>query len=80
MTDLPTFTIIILDVQGIVHKKQKLEKDPKLSATEKRDQLKLLTMDGCPIEDLGLDFTLPGYPNIGKNSNPNSHLYRISFF
>ena len=21
-------------------------------------------MDGCPIEDLGLDFTLPGYPNI----------------
>lgn len=51
-------------LQGIVHKKQKLEKDPKLSATEKRDQLKLLTMDGCPIEDLGLDFTLPGYPNI----------------
>ena len=21
-------------------------------------------MDGCPVEDLGLDFTLPGYPNI----------------
>lgn len=21
-------------------------------------------MDGCPIEELGLDFTLPGYPNI----------------
>ena len=52
--------------QGIVHKKQKLEKDPKLSATEKRDQLKQLTMDGCPIEELGLDFTLPGYPNIGE--------------
>ena len=49
-----------------MHKKQKLEKDPKLSATEKRDQMKQLTMDGCPIEDLGLDFTLPGYPNIGK--------------
>ena len=21
-------------------------------------------MDGCPVEELGLDFTLPGYPNI----------------
>ena len=21
-------------------------------------------MDGCPVEDLGLDFTLPGYPNV----------------
>ena len=33
-----------------------------------------LTMDGCPVEDLGLDFTLPGYPNIelrkgGKDIN-----------
>ena len=23
-----------------------------------------LTMDGCSVEDLGLDFVLPGYPNI----------------
>ena len=21
-------------------------------------------MDGCPIEELGFDFTLPGYPGI----------------
>ena len=33
-------------------------------------------MDGCPVEDLGLDFTLPGYPNIelrkgGKDINVN---------
>jgi len=63
---LSSLWVLCLRVQGIVHKKQKLEKDPKLSATEKRDQMKQLTMDGCPIEDLGLDFTLPGYPNIGK--------------
>lgn len=24
-------------------------------------QLEELGLDGCPIEDLGLDFTLPGY-------------------
>ena len=23
-----------------------------------------LAMDGCPVEELGLDFTLPSYPNI----------------
>jgi hypothetical protein len=58
-----------------VHKKQKLEKDPKLSATEKRDQMKQLTMDGCPIEDLGLDFTLPGYPNIGNEFQSLSSIF-----
>ena len=35
---------------------------------------KTLTLDGCSIEDLGLDFTLPGYPSIemkkgGKDVN-----------
>ena len=29
-------------------------------------------MDGCPIEDLGLDFTLPGYPNIELRKGGNS--------
>ncbi|CAB4064432.1 TRIP12 [Lepeophtheirus salmonis] len=36
----------------------------KFLPTKKLEQIKSLTMDGCPIEDLGLDFTLPGYPNI----------------
>ncbi len=62
-----------------MHKKQKLEKDPKLSATEKRDQMKQLTMDGCPIEDLGLDFTLPGYPNIGNEFQSMSSIFSCSF-
>ena len=26
--------------------------------------LESLNMNGCSVEDLGLDFTLPGYPNI----------------
>ena len=27
-------------------------------------QIEALDLDGCPIADLGLDFVLPGYPNI----------------
>ena len=49
---------------GIVRKKRRLEEDAKLTPAEKQLRLKNLTMDGCPVEDLGLDFTLPGYPNI----------------
>jgi len=30
----------------------------------RQEQISQLTMDGCPVEELGLDFTLPGYPNI----------------
>ena len=26
--------------------------------------LETLTLNGCSVEDLGLDFTLPGFPNI----------------
>lgn len=26
--------------------------------------LESLNMNGCSVEDLGLDFTLPGFPNI----------------
>ena len=26
-------------------------------------------MDGCPVEDLGLDFVLPGYPNVELRKN-----------
>jgi len=51
-------------LQGIVHKKLKVDRDRGLTAAEKQDKISKLTMDGCPVEDLGLDFTLPGYPNI----------------
>lgn len=60
----PDIAKTVTHLQGIVHKKLKLDNDRALSATERQDQISQLTMDGCPIEDLGLDFTLPGYPNI----------------
>ena len=30
---------------------------------DKEDKISSITMDGCSLEDLGLDFLLPGFPN-----------------
>src|SRR4051812_25164420 len=43
-----------------------------------QEALEQLTLDGCPVEDLGLDFTLPGFPGIelrkgGKDMNVTIH-------
>ena len=66
----PDIAKTVTHLQGIVHKKVKLDSDRALSATERQDQMSQLTMDGCPVEDLGLDFTLPGYPNIDSGLYP----------
>lgn len=34
------------------------------SAAEQKQQVQALTLQGCPVSDLGLDFTLPGEPNV----------------
>ena len=34
------------------------------SAAEKKQQVQALTLQGCPVAELGLDFTLPGEPSI----------------
>jgi len=60
----PEIAHTAVKLQGIVHKKARLEADRALTALERQEQISALTMDGCPVEELGLDFTLPGYPNI----------------
>jgi len=60
----PEIATTAVKLQGIVHKKARLEADRALSPSERQEQIAQLTMDGCPVEELGLDFTLPGYPNI----------------
>lgn len=50
--------------QPILVTKYNIENNPSLSAEEKEDAINSLNLDGCLIEDLGLDFTLPGYPHI----------------
>jgi len=32
-------------------------------------QIKKITLDGCPVEDLGLNFTLPGHASIELRKN-----------
>ena len=67
----------VSQLDNIVRKKRKLEEDPKLTPGERQERIKNLTMDGCPIEDLGLDFTLPGYPNIElRKGGKQLRLYR----
>lgn len=34
------------------------------TSESKQLSLDLLTIDGCSVEDLGLDFVLPGYPDM----------------
>jgi len=41
-----------------------LIKNPNLTAAEKVAQSEALTIENCRIDDLGLDFTLPGYSTI----------------
>ncbi|KAI1287488.1 E3 ubiquitin-protein ligase TRIP12 [Halotydeus destructor] len=62
----------LVDMEQLARKKQQMELNNENNASGVSvDQL---TLDGCAIEDLGLDFTLPGYPAIelrkgGKDIN-----------
>eukprot|EP00043_Microstomoeca_roanoka_P016942 m.175572 g.175572 ORF g.175572 m.175572 type:complete len:2014 (+) comp16549_c2_seq2:454-6495(+) len=51
-------------LQQVVDEKRAIEADSTLSEDRKAERLAHLNVDGCPIEDLCLDFTLPGYPEI----------------
>lgn len=54
--------------------KKDIAEDPKRSATQKVNDIQNITIDnGVRIEDLSLDFTLPGYPEIELVSN-GSHV------
>ncbi len=44
--------------------KSRIEEDVRLSAAQKMHGLREITIRGAQIEDLMLDFTLPGYPSI----------------
>ena len=49
----------------LIRNKERVMKDASLrDVADRADAIEKITLDGCPVEDLGLDFTLPGYPNI----------------
>ncbi|XP_006820136.1 E3 ubiquitin-protein ligase TRIP12-like [Saccoglossus kowalevskii] len=51
-------------LQDILRQKKRLEHDQSHTPASLQLALDSLTMDGCSVEDLALDFVLPGYPNI----------------
>ncbi|XP_058825436.1 E3 ubiquitin-protein ligase TRIP12 [Topomyia yanbarensis] len=68
---LPDLGQVAPEVQGtllrlneIVKLRDQVQSDPTLDAMEKTEKIEALDLDGCPIADLGLDFVLPGHPNI----------------
>ncbi|KAI9718739.1 MAG: hypothetical protein M1812_003913 [Candelaria pacifica] len=44
--------------------KKRIDENLRLSAAEKVDSVLKIEYEGARVEDLGLDFTLPGYPHI----------------
>lgn len=44
--------------------KRQIDEDPNRDAAQKVAEIQALVVDNCRIEDLYLDFTLPGYPEI----------------
>ncbi|MBN3326822.1 TRIPC ligase, partial [Atractosteus spatula] len=65
-------------LEDIIRQKKKLEQDRSHTRETLQQALESLTMNGCSVEDLGLDFTLPGFPNVelkkgGKDIPVNIH-------
>ncbi|XP_069701943.1 E3 ubiquitin-protein ligase TRIP12 isoform X2 [Periplaneta americana] len=51
-------------LQVVQRHKEQIDRDPDLAASQRKEQAEKLDLDGCPIQDLGLDFTLPGHSSI----------------
>ncbi|KAM8953484.1 E3 ubiquitin-protein ligase TRIP12 isoform 3-T3 [Pelodytes ibericus] len=51
-------------LEDLVRQKRRLEQDKAQTKESLQFALESLNMNGCSVEDLGLDFTLPGFPNI----------------
>uniref|UniRef100_A0A182M584 E3 ubiquitin-protein ligase n=1 Tax=Anopheles culicifacies TaxID=139723 RepID=A0A182M584_9DIPT len=60
----PEVQSTLLRLNEIVKQRDQIQQDPNLNAMEKTEKIEALDLDGCPISDLGLDFVLPGHPNI----------------
>ncbi|KAG5847727.1 hypothetical protein ANANG_G00129290 [Anguilla anguilla] len=60
----PTVATSIQHLEDIIRQKRRLEQDRSQTRETLQQALEGLSMNGCSVEDLGLDFTLPGFPNI----------------
>lgn len=51
-------------LKKFVKVKKDIDENPRLTPTQKVHKIQRITVDNASIEDLALDFTLPGYPKI----------------
>lgn len=68
----------VFKLEELVAKKNQLEYDSPLDSGALKSALESLKLDGCSVEDLNLDFTLPGFPHIelrkgGRDMTVNIH-------
>jgi len=59
----------VAQLQTYATKRAKIESDASMSDSSKITALQNLTIRGATLEDLGLDFTLPGFPHIDLIEN-----------
>lgn len=60
----PVLAKSFYQLEDILRQKKKIEADTSHTAESRQLALDNLTMDGCSVEDLGLDFVLPGHQHI----------------
>lgn len=54
----------LVKMKDVITKKRLIESDTKMKDEEKKQAIENITMDGKTIENLMLDFTVPGYPDV----------------
>jgi E3 ubiquitin-protein ligase TRIP12 len=54
----------LMMLKQFVHEKNAVEQDDRLTPNQKAEALQDITVQDVKVDDLGLDFTLPGYPSI----------------
>ena len=60
----PILAQSLMQLQQVVNREKQLELDSSHTTDSRQLAVDSLTLDGTPIEDLGLSFALPGYPDI----------------
>ncbi|CAG9769753.1 unnamed protein product [Ceutorhynchus assimilis] len=70
----PDIYVTIRKMQAIVRQRDEILHNGDLSEEEKMEQVEKLEYDGCSIDDLGLDFVIPGYNVELMKNGKNTHL------
>ncbi|KAF0286822.1 E3 ubiquitin-protein ligase TRIP12 [Amphibalanus amphitrite] len=60
----PSLAATLSQLAAVARRRRHLEADQTLTAEQRRAAIEALGVDGCSVEDLGLDFTLPGHSSI----------------